>query len=214
VFSNSTLVVTGHYLTAGTSGLVCSVNNSPDADDILQIGLRDADGTTELTTPVTVATGSDADGNWHSTSTALEESLGDLSAYAGETLQLRWQATNDTDNYGTYFYIDDVSAQLCTKWSIPDAEPGMGAFGGKVTTRGENNVPTIITGADVWAYSQGGQVLHTVTIHDGTYHFYNVTPGTYIVYSESWVGGSLRTVSTSVEVAADSQIDDLNLLLQ
>ena len=212
-FSHSTLVVTGHYFVTGTSGLVCSLDNSPDPDDTLQVTLRDAGGG-EITAPVVVATGSDADGRWHTVSTPLHSGMDDPADYAGDDLQVRWLGTNDRDTSGTFFYIDDVSAQLCTEWSVPDLDTDLGTFGGKVTTRGENNVPTIFPGADVWAYTQGTDVLHTRSIHDGTYHFYNVQPGNYIVYAEAWVGGALRTVSASVDVEAGDALDSVNLLLQ
>ncbi len=212
VYSQSTLIVSGHYLVSG-SAFECSLPNSPDADDTLQVSLRQTDGS-QITAPQAILTGSDADGRWHSAETPLQGGLGNPADYAGQTLQLRWSASNDTDTSGTFFYIDDVSAQLCTAWAAPADEPGASTIGGSVSTRGENNVPTAMPGADVWAYTQGSDVLHTRAIHDGTYHFYNVQPGTYVIYAEAWVGGSLRTVSTSVDVEAGDRLTNINLLLQ
>ena len=93
-----------------------------------------------------------------------------------------------------------LSAQLCTEWDTPDAEAGMAAFGGLVTTRGENNVPVKCREPILLAYTQGGEVLQTRSIHDGTYHFYNVEPGTYLIFADAWVSGQLRTVTASVTV--------------
>jgi hypothetical protein len=38
----------------------------------------------------------------------------DLSAYAGQTLQLRFYAKNDANNNPTSFFVDDVSIEACT----------------------------------------------------------------------------------------------------
>ena len=61
-----------------------------------------------------------------------------------------------------------------------------------MTPGGAQFAKIIVTGADVWAYAQGGQIYHTKSIHDGTYHFYNIPPGTYMVYAEATVGSDLR----------------------
>ncbi len=212
IYSQSTLVVSGYYLVTGSS-FECSTPDTPDADDVLSLSLRELDGST-IVAPQNLLDGGTTAEQWHPISIDLRTFAPNLPDYAGQTLRLQWDATNDTDVEGTFFYIDQLSAQLCTSWPVPSEEAGTASFGGTITTRGENNVPTILPGTDVWAYAQGGDVLHTRSIQDGAYHFYNVPPGTYIIYAEAWVGGELRTVSTSVTVAADERKFDVNLLLQ
>jgi regulation of enolase protein 1 (concanavalin A-like superfamily) len=211
VYSHSTLVVTGRYLPM-LSILECSWDDTEDAGDTLNLSLRHTNNA-QIVAPQQILTG-DPVGSWTEETVSLESGMGDPTDYAGQTLRLMWEATNDGDHSGTFFYIDEISAQLCTEWARPDDEGGMATIGGLITTRGENNVPTAMPGTDVWAYSQGTDVLHTQAIHDGTYGFYNVSPGTYVIYAEAWVGGELRTVSTSVTVGADERRTDVNLLLQ
>ena len=75
-------------------------------------------------------------------------------------------------------------------------------------------MPVILPGADVWAYAQGGEVFHTRSIHDGMYHFYNIEPGTYVIYAEVWMSGQLRTATTEVTLVANERNYNVNLLLQ
>jgi hypothetical protein len=56
-------------------------------------------------------------------------------------------------------------------------------------------------------------VFHTVTIQDSTYHFYNIPPGTYTIYSEIWIGGGARFVTTTVTVGANERNYGVNLFL-
>ncbi|HIE39017.1 MAG TPA: carboxypeptidase regulatory-like domain-containing protein [Anaerolineae bacterium] len=109
--------------------------------------------------------------------------------------------------------MDDLECNVCTEQPIPDPVPGTASIGGLVRAM-LGGVPQPLTGAEVWAYSQGGEVYYTRSIHDGTYHFYNIPPGTYWIYSEAWVGGYLRTDSTTVTVVADERNYSVHLLLQ
>jgi len=73
--------------------------------------------------------------------------------------------------------------------------------------------PQRLQGVDVWAYKPGGEVLYTVTIQQGRYHFYNVEPGTYTIYAEIWIGGGLHFAMTTVTVGADERRDNVDLFL-
>ncbi len=137
-----------------------------------------------------------------------------LPIYAGETVRLYWNATHDEDYNGTFFYLDDVSAEVCTHWPIPDPVAGTASFGGLISTLGEYNATIRLPGADVWAYARGGEVYHTRAIQDGSYHFYNVPAGDYVIYAEAWVSESLRMASTQITVVPDERNYAVNLLLQ
>jgi hypothetical protein len=74
---------------------------------------------------------------------------------------------------------------------------------------------------DVWAYSSDANTTyHTVSLDggddlfpQGTYHFYNIPPGTYTIYSESWDSGLLLWDMKTVAVSAgeEKRVDlDLN----
>jgi hypothetical protein len=125
-------------------------------------------------------------------------------------VRIYWDATHDGDYDGTFFYLDNISAQVCTEWPEPAPEPGAATIGGLVSYQGQ----PVPKGADVYAYAQNGQVYDTVTIQDGTYGFHNVPPGDYVVYAEATIGNVLRTAVTEVSVAADELREDVNLPLQ
>jgi hypothetical protein len=139
--------------------------------------------------------------------------LPSLVSYAGQNVQVYFYATHDNDADGTFFYLDNLSCGVCTYWPIPEDEPGTASIGGLVRTI-IGGVPRLLTGVDVWAYSQGGEIYHTRSIHDGTYHFYNIPPGTYTVYSQAWVSGQLRWDVTTVTVVPDERNYNVNLLLK
>jgi hypothetical protein len=210
VYSISTLTVEGQYLVT-KSIFECSPGG-PDIDDVLYLRVQDTGGT-DLTAPTVITNGGAPPSQWLAVQTDMS-SLINLEDHAGERVRLYWNATHDEDYNGTFFYMDELSAEVCTEWPIPDDEPDTASFGGLITTLGEYHAPVILPGAHVWAYAQGGAIYQTQAIHDGTYHFYNIPPGTYVVYAESWVSGALRTATTVVTVAADERNYGVNLLLQ
>lgn len=210
IFTQSTLIVDGYYHVT-ESGMECS-SGGPEQDDALYLQVQDTNGV-EITDRAVITHGGTTSDVWHPIAIDLSSDI-NLLDYAGQTVRLYWDADHDSDFNGTYFYLDDVEAQVCTEWPTPEPEAGTATFGGKLTTLGEYNIPTILTGANVWAYAQGSEVYKTQSIHDGTYRFYNMPPGTYQIYAEEWVGGTLRIASTSVTVEAGDDTDNLNLLLQ
>ena len=133
----------------------------------------------------------------------------DLMSLAGQNVQVYFYTLHDDDEYGTWFYLDDVECNVCTEWPIPDPESGTASIGGVVRVGFSP-----MTGVEVAAYSQGGQLYRTTTIHDGSYHFYNIPPGTYHIYAEAWVSSSLLTASDTVTVVADERNYGVNLTLQ
>lgn len=210
VYSFSTLTVDGHYLSSG-SNLECSFPDQPDTDDEFQFLIKTV-GDTAIYTG-TLMNGGVPPKVWNTVRITPTDAL-DLTSYGGDRLRFLWGGTHDGDFDGTFFYLDEVGAEVCTVWPIPDHEPGTATFGGLVTTLGEYSVPIILPGADVWAYARDGQLHHTRSIHDGTYHFYNIPPGDYIVYAEAWIGGQPRYATTNVSLIADQEDHNINLFLQ
>ena len=210
VYSISTLVVQAQYQVQ-KSNLECSLDG-PDPDDVLYIRMQDLSGA-DMTAPEVITTGGAISKTWQTIETDLSTGI-DLADHAGETVRLYWNATHDEDYNGTFFFIDNVSAQVCTGWPIPDPVPNTASFGGLVSTLGEYNATVLLPGADVWAYARGGQVYHTRAIQDGTYHFYNVPAGSYVVIAEAWVSEDLRTATTQITVDPDDRNYSINLLLQ
>ncbi len=212
VYSISQLLVTGHYYVDG-SDMECSNPNSPDPDDTLSLKLLDAGGSV-IAPPATVINGGVVSQTWHTVATTITAAT--IEDYAGDTVRLQWNGNHTGDYDGTYFYLDDLSAQMCTIWPIPDPEDGTVSLGGKLTTQiSGGTLRVALTGADVWAYTQNGEIYHTTSIQDGTYHFYNLPePGTYIIYSEATVDGQLRTAVATVTLAASERNYNINMFLQ
>jgi hypothetical protein len=212
VYSISTLAVTGHYLVEG-SDLPCSFPNSPDPDDKLLFNFKELDGTTVYTD--TVLTGGTISHTWHTEVVSPSDAV-DLSTYKEGDVILQWRGIHDGDFDGTFFYLDELSAQLCTAWPIPEHISGMATIGGRATTRSLSGKTVAVVGADIWAYQRGGtQSYHTRTLQDGSFSFYNVAPGEYVIYAEGlWGGEGIRYATVSLQVAADEVRDDLTLFLE
>ena len=130
-------------------------------------------------------------------------------SFAVEEMQVRFYADYDEDVDGTWFYLDDVECNVCTEWPIPDDQEGTASIGG--LTYVGSSAPT--PGVRVRAYSQGGSIYRTVSIHDGSYHFYNIPPGRYFIYAEVWVDSILHVGSAEVMVVSDERNDGVHMLL-
>lgn len=213
VYTFSTVIVSGYYYVQ-TSTLECSLGTIYDSGDVLSANLYPAAGGAALLPAQPIINGGSPSGTWYPVQLGLHTALGNPSTYAGQSLRMQWNGFNDADVNGTFFYLDDLSMQVCTTWPVPPDQINTASVGGLVRTRGQNNIPVLLPGADVWAYAQGGEILRTRAIHDGTYRFYNIPPGTYIIYAEAWMSGQLRTATTQVTVAANERNYDVNLLLQ
>ncbi len=210
VYTLTHLVLAGWHAVGG-SLLECSNPNRPDGDDVLYVQLRTASGT-PISGSVKLVDGGVVTETWQRFSVDFTQDI-DLPSYAGQNVQVYFYATHDNDVDGSFFYLDNLSCGVCTYWPIPEDEPGTASIGGLVRAL-FGGVPQPLTGVDVWAYSQGGEVLHTRSIHDGTYHFYNIPPGSYTVYSQAWVTGQLRWDVTTVTVVADERNYRVDLLLK
>ncbi len=209
VISTTHLIAEG-FRAVGGSLAPCSYPNSPDADDILYVQVRDSSGQ-PLVTGVPIVNGGAPMEQWQYFNVDFTGNL-DMSSLAGQNVQLYFYATHDQDFYGTFFYLDALECNVCKFCPIPDDEPGTASIGGLVRTL-MGGVPQPLVGVEVWAYTRGGEVLYTRSIQDGTYHFYNVPPGTYYIYAQAWVGGELRTDTSTVTVVADERNYKVDLLL-
>ncbi|MDW8067346.1 MAG: TadE/TadG family type IV pilus assembly protein [Anaerolineae bacterium] len=211
VYTLTHLVVSGWHAVAG-SLTDCSYRGIPDADDVLYVQLRQSNGS-PITAPVAIVNGGVVTETWQRFDVNFTNRGVNVSALAGQNIQVYFYGTHDNDYYGTFFFLDDLSCSVCTYWPIPDPVPGTASIGGLVRAL-VGGVPQPLTGVNVWAYRQGSQVLRTRTIHDGTYHFYNIPPGTYTVYAATWVSGQLQWGTATVTVVADERNYGVDLLLQ
>jgi hypothetical protein len=198
VYTQTSIAVEG-YRAVGGSLAECSEPNSTDADDALHVQLLDGAGIA-ISDSVTITHGGVVTEAWE----YFHVNLADVASFAGQDVRLHFSATHDADVYGTWFYLDEIACHVCITQPIPGPEPGMASFGGSVLLDGTVETP----GVNVAAYSQGGAVYRTISIQDGSYHFYNVPPGTYTVLAEAWIGGVLMVGENSVTVAADDHGND------
>jgi len=181
-----------------------------DTDDALYLRMRDSGGG-DLGTPTKIVTGGVVSSDWEPFEVDVTDVV-DPYNLAGEEVQVYFDATHDEDEDCTWFYLDELECEVCTYWGIPDPVTGTASIGGDVRVL-VGGVPKMLPGVDVWAYSQGGEVYHTVTIQDGTYHFYNIPPDTYIIYAEEWVGSGFYSETETETVVADERNYDVDLLL-
>jgi hypothetical protein len=107
-------------LPAGTSGItfqfwwsLMTEEQAGPPFDHMRAQLFQLDGTTLITTTVTLNDKSADDWQWNL-------SVADLSAYAGQTVELRFWAQTDATN-PTNFFTDDVSMLACTESATPTA---------------------------------------------------------------------------------------------
>ncbi len=210
VYSLTHLTIEGYWAVGGSLA-ECSYFNTTDADDSLRVQMRDSAGN-PISNSITIGDGSTPAETWLRFYVDVTNDI-NLISRAGQNLQVYFFGVHDQDAYGTWFYLDNLACNICTQWPIPDPEPGTASFGGLARTI-IGGVPQPMPGVDVWAYTQGGQVLHTRSIQDGTYHFYNIPPGTYTIYAEAWIGGYLRMATSTVTVVADQRNYNVHLLLQ
>ena len=80
----------------------------------------------------------------------------------------------------------------------------------------QGSIHQLMPGVTVWAYSAGGEVYQTLSINEGEaiYRFYNIPPGTYTIYAQTWVGGVLFSDSATVTVVSDERNYYITLRLQ
>ena len=209
VFTMTTMVVRGRRLVAGSQA-PCSNPDSTEADDVLYVRMQNSGGG-DLGDPAEIGNGGEDNGIWDAFQVDVTDAV-DLVNHPGEQVRVYFNATHDEDYDDTWFYLDGIECEVCTGWPPPDPVPDTASVGGEVRVL-VNGVPRTLQGVDVWAYSVGGTVFHTVTIHDGTYHFYNIPPGVYTIYSETWIGGSARFATTTVTVGANERDYGVNLFL-
>jgi hypothetical protein len=136
----------------------------------------------------------------------------DVSTLAGQEIEVRFYTQHDGDQYGTWFYLDDLACEICNTWPAPDPEPGTASIGGEARVL-VGGVPEALRNVNVTAYTRGGEVLRTVTVQNGLYHFYNVAPGSYTIYAETWIDGDLYVATKTVMVGAGERNYDVDLLL-
>ncbi|MFQ5611021.1 MAG: TadE/TadG family type IV pilus assembly protein [Anaerolineae bacterium] len=216
--------------TTGTLSFQKAVYNQGDTStsDPFYFVLRDTNGLT-LTTPITIALSNDtpqldpnnpSPSDW--TSVAITDVLASMVAagndpadYASQTLQAYFYGPNDAVTLShANLYLDNINFVVCTTAPEPEQDPTKGTFGGIVRVPAEGTlVPK--EGVDVWAYQVNGPLFKTYSVQNGKYGFYNIPPGTYIVFTQYQVGSTIYQKTISVEVVANVQdfSKDLNLVV-
>jgi hypothetical protein len=197
---------------------------TPEANDRLSVALRSLTptliSTQELVadggTSNTVCSAGDYQHYTLDLADAIEAAGGNLEngdVYEEQTFELYFENTSnsscsgsisDPNCYESRFYLDKVELEVCTEQPPPDSHPDPG----KATIEGALRVflsgaPTEKQGVRVWTYQENGDLLTTYSLHDSTYHFYNIDPGTYTIYSEYWDGPNLYSTFARVSVGPD-----------
>jgi hypothetical protein len=186
----------------------------PDPDDRFYLAIRDSAGVTQ-TANIPLAQGDTNTPVFQQKVISVEAHLtgNGFADFAAEEMQVLFYGVHDGQTPGTSFYIDDVRFDICTTQPIPADVPDTASMGGLVEVLLRAR-PTKMPGIEVWAFARGGKLYRTKTIHDSTYHFYNIPPGAYTIYAEVWMEGILYTSTMEVEVVANQRNYAINLLLQ
>jgi hypothetical protein len=77
-----------------------------------------------------------------------------------------------------------------------------------------------VAGATIWAYADAsadgtpGPVYKTESIQDGTYRFYNLPPGNYLVYAQLVLADGTISAQTRVVVYPDAETGNIILNIQ
>ncbi len=177
--------------------------------------LRRATDKFELTTPISLGKGGDL-GGW--VVLAEHDIWGGVNPLAfvepGDEVLAYFYAAKDGDG-ATYVDLDNISLEICTHQAAPTQESGNAFIGGTVY-RSAAPYP----GAKVWAYavetatSNPGAVFETFAIQGGSYSFYNLPPGEYLVYAQLNDGSGTLSNSVYQTVKAGQQVKNLSLLVQ
>jgi hypothetical protein len=126
--------------------------------------------------------GNPSNSDWRSYSFNLFNATNPLSAMEPNA-RVRAYFYTPTAGTGSAFYLDNVSLTFCTTQPAPQQVTG-GQLSGFTRRSG---VPLV--GATVWAYaysedgSTPGPVFKTYSIQDGSFRFYNLPPGQYLIYA-------------------------------
>jgi hypothetical protein len=190
------------------------------AEDTLQLVVQDGGGA-NLIAPVVVTNGAIAErARFLSFSRDLAP-LFPLQDYIGQSLRLRLEAPNPTNEGDSWFYVDQVRLEMCTTVQPPAPEPGKAyRLGGRVQVVLAGQ-PVDIEGIDVWAIQlpDGSTPLDqldfqaTYSIQDSTYNFYNLNPGTYRIYAEVWISGNMYSAVMTTEIHEGDVITNVNMNL-
>jgi regulation of enolase protein 1 (concanavalin A-like superfamily) len=185
-----------------------------DPDDHFYLVIRDSGGVTQ-TANIPLAHGDTDTPVFQQNLVNVETHLpgNRFMDYAGQQVQLFFYGVHDGQAPGTCFYMDDVRFDICTTQPIPEPVPSTASIGGLIQVLLHAR-PTKMPGIQVWAFAPGGALYRTKTIHDSTYHFYNVPPGTYTIYAEVWTDGILYSGTTEVTVVSDERNYGVDMLLK
>lgn len=121
ISATTRITVEGYYAIGGSLG-DCSLYNSTDADDVLYAQVRD-EGGTPISDPITITHGEGVTETWEHFSADFTDAI-DLESLAGQNVQIYFYATHDGDEYGTWFYLDDLECNVCPYRPSPELTIG------------------------------------------------------------------------------------------
>ena len=115
VYTATTMVVRGQRLVAGSLA-PCSNPDSPEADDVLYLQMKDGGGN-DLGSPAEIVNGGVVTETWEAFEVDVTGAV-DPYHHPGEEVQVYFTATHDEDYNDTWFYLDALECVVCTEWLI------------------------------------------------------------------------------------------------
>lgn len=203
------------------------LQGTSNPEDKLYFALRRDSDNFDLIPPILLATGEDlqpeipdldpfdpAPDQWTTFNQDIFAGLNPLS-FLEPGGKVRVYLYSPDPGVNTSFFLDNVSLTFCTTQPEPPIVSGTGKISGKTQRFGQ---PLI--GATVWAYayadegSNPGPVFKTYSIQDGTYRFYNLPPGKYLVYAQITDASGTFFDSRLVEVTAGGEVKNVILVVE
>jgi hypothetical protein len=195
--------------------------------DVLRFALRRDSDNFNLITPITLADGvnrttdnppipdldplNPAPNQWTDFNQNIFNNLNPLSIMEpGEKVRVYFEVPNP--GIDTSFFLDNISLEVCTEQPVPAKIAGAGHISGETRRSG---LPLV--GAIVWAYAtadsggQPGPVFKTYSIQDGTYRFYNLPPGEYLIYAQMTDATGTLSAIRRIVVQPDTEVKNVIL---
>ncbi len=113
----ATHLAVGGYYAVGGSLAECSIVNSTDVDDELYVQLLDGEGT-PVSDAILLTHGGIVTETWFYFIADFTDSV-DLESLAGQDVRVFFYAVHDVDPNGTWFYLDDLTFDVCPYQATP-----------------------------------------------------------------------------------------------
>ncbi len=198
-----------------------ALGSDQSADQFFAVVATAPNPASAITDPVLIADGVHTE-DYEFVNVTLPVANGiNMEDYADQELYLYlYNTSNSTCGvgtcYDTEYSFDDTQLTTCTTQPPPSSITTQ--LSGSVTIHRFGGTGQRLPNVKVWAYAEGGELYETLTRTDGTYNFYNMPSGEYIIYSEYHVidahdPSQIETLATDIVVSLNGSHTGANPLI-